>query len=73
MVSNCSGNRLSPIAPPYGVTTQSTQGKSQVNQANHNPTALQLVVLALDVSSVVRQGIEWLIVRRVASMVGFIY
>ena len=35
----------------------------------HNPAELQLVVLALDVSSVVRQGIEWLIARRVAGMV----
>ena len=37
MVSNSSGNRLPPVAPPYGATTQSTQGKCQVNQANPQP------------------------------------
>ena len=37
MVSNSSGNRLPPVAPPYGATTQSTQGKGQVNQANPQP------------------------------------
>ena len=37
MVSNSSGNRLPPIAPPYGATIQSTQGKGQVNQANPQP------------------------------------
>ena len=31
MVSNSSGNRLPLVAPPYGATTQSTQGKNQVN------------------------------------------
>ena len=34
MVSNSSGNRLPPVAPLYGATTQSIQGKGQVNQAN---------------------------------------
>ena len=37
MVSNSSGNQLPPIAPPYSETTQSTQGKGQVNQANPQP------------------------------------
>ena len=37
MVSKSSGNRLPPVAPPYGATTQSTQGKGQVNQANPQP------------------------------------
>ena len=37
MVSNSSGNRLPPVAPPYGAITQSTQGKGQVNQANPQP------------------------------------
>ena len=37
MVSNSSGNRLPPVAPPYGAITQSTQGKCQVNQANPQP------------------------------------
>ena len=34
MVSNSNGNQLPPVASPYGATTQSTQGKGQVNQAN---------------------------------------
>ena len=38
MVSNSSGNRLPPVAPPYGAITQSTQGKCQVNQANPQPS-----------------------------------
>ena len=37
MVSNSGGNQLPPVAPPYGATTQSTQGKGQVNQANPQP------------------------------------
>ena len=37
MILNSGGNRLPPIALAYGVTTQSTQGKSQVNQANSQP------------------------------------
>ena len=37
MVSNSNGNRLASVAPPYGATTQSTQGKGQVNQANPQP------------------------------------
>ena len=37
MVSNSSGNRLPPVAPPYGAITQSTQGKGQVNQDNPQP------------------------------------
>ena len=37
MILNSGGNRLPPIAPAYGATTQSTQGKGQVNQANPQP------------------------------------
>ena len=37
MVSNSNGNQLPPVASPYGATTQSTQGKCQVNQANPQP------------------------------------
>ena len=37
MILNSGGNRLPPIALAYGATTQSTQGKSQVNQANSQP------------------------------------
>ena len=37
MVLNSSGNWLPPVAPPYGATTQSTQGKGRVNQANSQP------------------------------------
>ena len=38
MVSNSNGNRLASVAPPYGATTKSTQGKCQVNQANPQPS-----------------------------------
>ena len=34
MVSNSRGNRLPPVTPSYGATTQSIQGEGQVNQAN---------------------------------------
>ena len=40
MVSNSSGNQLPPVAPPYGATTQSTEGKCQVNQANPQPNRI---------------------------------
>ena len=40
MILNSGGNRLPPIAPAYGATTQSTQGKSQVNQANSQPNCI---------------------------------
>ena len=40
MVSNSSGNRLPPVASPYGATTQSIQGKDQVNQANPQPNRI---------------------------------
>ena len=34
MVSNSGDNQLPLVAPPHGATTQSIQGKCQVNQAN---------------------------------------
>ena len=40
MVSNSSGNQLPPVAPLYGATTQSTQRKGQVNQANPQPNRI---------------------------------
>ena len=40
IVSNSGGNRLPPVAPPYGATTQSTQGKGQVNRANPQPNRI---------------------------------
>ena len=37
MVSNSGGNQLPLVAPSHGATTQSIQGKCQVNQANPQP------------------------------------